>query len=50
MVEWSNTRPMRRLAPVRTPAGGSAIAGVADRPLSPFLYLTLVQILLTTNF
>ena len=44
VVEWSNTQPAVGLAPVRIAAGGSPIAGLADRPLSPFLYSTLVQI------
>ena len=35
MVEWSNTRPVNRLAPVRILAGGSAITGSADRLLDP---------------
>ena len=36
MVEWSNTRTMNRPTAVRIPAGGSAIAGSTNRPLSPF--------------
>ena len=48
VVEWSNTWLMKRLVLVPIPSG-SAIAGSADRPLSPLIYLTLVQILLTTN-
>ena len=34
MTEWAKTRPMDRLAPVRFPAGGLAIAGSADRSTS----------------
>ena len=49
-VEWLNTQPMVCLAPIRFPAGGLAIAGSADRPLGSFLYLTPIQILLTTHF
>ena len=51
VVEWSNTK-------ARKPPGGASNAGwqdwrIADSanwPLSPFLYSTLVQILLTTDF
>ena len=49
VVEWLNTRPMIGVALVQIPAGCPRIAGSADRPLSPFVYSALVQILLTTN-
>ena len=51
VVEWSNTRQTNRLASVRISAGRIGRSPAQPIwPLSPFLYSTLVQILLSTNF